>query len=298
MTTLNLTLSPSTTRTVTSPARRAFIRFTRNRLGVVGAVIVTFFVLCALLAPFISPFDYETTDAINAYKFPGELPGHLLGTDESGRDVLSRLIWGARTSLWVALVSQALMLAVALLLGFTSAWLGGAVDFVSNRLIEVCVALPALLFRILFIVALGSGVPNLILAIALIGWPELARLVRAQVLSYRKRDFVEAAHAIGVGPWRIALRHILPNIINPLVVALTFSIPTIIIAESTLSFLGYGINEPTPSWGKMVGGSANYIQSYWHLGLLPTFCLSVVMIGFSFFGDSVRDALDPRGAHG
>jgi oligopeptide transport system permease protein len=283
---------------VMSPRRRAWARFTRNQFGVAGTLIVLFFVVCAVLAPFISPFDYETTDAINAYKFPGELPDHLLGTDESGRDVLTRLIWGARTSLVVALVSQGFMLAIALGLGFTSAWLGGTVDFAVNRLIEICVALPALLFRILFIVALGSGVPNLILAIALIGWPELARLVRAQVLSYRQREFIEAARALGASPWRIALRHILPNIINPLVVALTLSIPTVIILESSLSFLGYGISEPTPSWGKMVGGSANYIQSYWHLGLLPTFCLAVVMIGFSFFGDSVRDLLDPRGTRG
>ena len=295
MATLDLRLDPSAARTVSSPARRTWIRFSRNRLGLIGTGVVIFFASCAILAPFISPFDYETTDAINAYKFPGELPGHLLGTDESGRDVLTRLIWGARTSLAVALVSQAIMLAIALGLGFASAWLGGKVDFAVNRIIEICVALPALLFRILFIVALGSGVPNLILAIALIGWPELARLVRAQVMNYRRREFVEAAQALGASPWRIAVRHILPNIINPLVVALTFSVPTVIILESSLSFLGYGISEPTPSWGKMVGGSANYIQSYWHLGLLPTFCLAVVMIGFSFFGDSVRDALDPRG---
>ena len=295
MTTLDLTSASASQRTVISPRRRAWMRFTRNQFGMVGTLIVIFFVSVAVLAPFISPFDYETTDAVNAYKFPGELPGHLLGTDESGRDVLTRLIWGARTSLAVALVSQAIMLAIALGLGFSSAWLGGTVDFVVNRLIEICVALPALLFRILFIVALGSGVPNLILAIALIGWPELARLVRAQVLSYRRREFVEAASALGASPWRIAMRHILPNIINPLIVALTFNVPAIIILESSLSFLGYGISEPTPSWGKMVGGSANYIQSYWHLGLLPTACLAVVMIGFSFFGDSVRDALDPRG---
>lgn len=297
MTALELTSVPAQ-RTLTSPARRTWTRFTRNPFGVFGTLIVIFFVACAILAPFISPFDYETTDAINAYKFPGELPGHYLGTDESGRDVLSRLIWGARTSLVVALVSQAIMLAIALALGFAAAWLGGTVDFAANRLIEICVALPALLFRILFIVALGSGVSNLILAIALIGWPELARLVRAQVLSYRRREFIEAAQALGASPWRIAVRHILPNIVNPLIIALTFSIPTIIILESSLSFLGYGISEPTPSWGKMVGGSANYIQSYWHLGLLPTFCLAIVMIGFSFFGDSVRDALDPRGTQG
>lgn len=277
-----------------SPVRLAWGRFTRNRLGVVGTAIVVLFVLCAVFAPLISPFDYASTDAINAYKFPGELPGHYLGTDESGRDVLSRLIWGARTSLAVALVAQGIMLAIALLLGFTAGWFGGGTDFVVNRSIEVFVAFPALLFRILVIVALGGGVFNLVLALALLGWPELARLIRAQVLTYRYREFVEAAKAVGVPTWRIAWQHILPNIFDPLIVALTFSIPTVIILESSLSFLGYGINEPTPSWGKMVGGAASYIQSYWHLGILPTVCLSVVMIGFSFFGDSVRDVLDPR----
>ena len=279
-----------------SPARLALRRFSRNRLGLIGTVIVALFVLCAIFAPIISPHDYQNTSAINAYKAPGESPEYLLGTDESGRDVLSRLIWGARTSLIVSLAAQAIMLVLGLVLGFSAGWFGGWIDFVVNRLIEVFVALPALLFRILVVIVLGGGITNLILAISLLAWPELARLVRAQVLGYRGREFVEASHALGSSTTEIALRHVLPNILNPLIVAITFSIPSVIILESSLSFLGYGINEPTPSWGKMVGGAANYIQSYWHLGILPTICLSIVMIGFSFFGDAVRDALDPRSA--
>jgi ABC-type dipeptide/oligopeptide/nickel transport system permease subunit len=279
-----------------SPARLAIRRFSRNRLGLIGSLFVGIFVFCAIFAPVISPHDYQKTSAINAYKSPGESPEYLLGTDESGRDMLSRLIWGARTSLVVSLTAQAIMLVLGLLLGFSAGWFGGWIDFIVNRIIEVFIALPALLFRILVVIVLGGGVLNLVLAISLLAWPELARLVRAQVLAYRGREFVEASEALGSNTREIALRHVLPNIINPIIVAVTFSIPSVIILESSLSFLGYGINEPTPSWGKMVGGAANYIQSYWHLGILPTICLSVVMIGFSFFGDAIRDALDPRGA--
>ena len=281
---------------ISTPLQLAWSRFRRNKLGLIGAVIVLLFVFIGVAAPVISPYPYDK----GGFKFnqpPGVLQGHPLGTDDAGRDFMSRMIFGARTSLFIAAGVMAITLIIGLFIGFTSAWFGGVVDFGLNRIVEIFVAIPALLFQMLLILVLGGTMLNVILAIALLGWMELARLVRGQVLSWREREFIDAARSLGVSTVSIAFRHILPNILNSVVVAVTFALPAAILAEATLSFFGLGINAPIPSWGRMVGVAitfANRLQQYWHLGLLPAGLLSLVMLGFSFFGDALRDALDPR----
>jgi ABC-type dipeptide/oligopeptide/nickel transport system permease subunit len=290
-------LSPALDRTkMSSPLQLAWARFRRNKLGLVGAVIVFLFIFAGVAAPLLAPYAYDKT----GFKFnqpPGVIPNNPLGTDNAGRDFLSRLLYGARTSLFIASGVLAIALSIGLVVGFTSAWFGGLVDFGISRVIEIFVAIPALLFQMLLILVLGGTMFNVIMAIALLSWMELARLVRGQVLSWREREFVDAARSLGVSTASIAVRHILPNILNSVVVAVTFALPAAILAEATLSFFGLGINDPLPSWGKMVGVAAtfaNRLQQYWHLGILPAGLLSLVMLGFSFFGDALRDALDPR----
>jgi oligopeptide transport system permease protein len=275
-----------------TPAQLAWRRFKRNRAGVLGLIIVAGMLLFALAGPLILPFP--STSVLDANKMPMEDLAHPLGTDIAGRDMLGLLSYGTRTSLLIAMVVQVFVCVVAILFGFSAAWFRGAVDYVILRAIEVCTAIPQLLFQILFMLVAGNSVINLIIALAALNWPELTRLVRGQTLTTRERDYVDASRCLGADTGDIARRHVLPNILNPFIVAVSLMIPTIIIGESTLSFLGYGLSEDMPSLGKMIGVSWQYIGAYWHMGLLPTLCLSLLMLGVSFLGDGIRDALDPR----
>lgn len=278
-----------------SPTQLAWRRFRRNRLAVVGLFIVLVFIIAGVFAPVISPFPYDKTNLFKTWQPPGRDPAHILGTDELGRDILSRLIWGARVSLVVSLAATGMVVALALLFGFLSGYFGGAWDYALNRMFEVIGALPGLLFQILLMLLIGNGILQVTIAISILGWPGLARLVRAQVLTYKERDFVSAARSLGATTPFIMTRHLLPNIINPLIVAVSFAIPGFIGAEAGLSFLGYGINDPLPSWGKMVGAIGRYLSSpnYLYVGIIPTVALALLVLGFSFLGDGLRDALDP-----
>lgn len=277
-----------------TPWQLALRRFKRNKLAIVGAVIVFLFLFMAIFAPIISPHPYDRTNMFRTFTPPGVAPEYPLGTDSVGRDLLSRLIWGANTSFIVGVSAQAFALAVGLILGFLSGWLGGWMDFAVNRLIEVVGSMPGLLFQILVMSMIGNGVLNVTFAIAILSWPGFVRIARAQVLSFKNRDFIDAARSLGASTPFIAWRHILPNIINPILVAVTFGIPGFMLAEAGLSFLGRGINDPIPSWGKMLSEAQYYVQSYIYMGIIPTVLIVVVFLGFSFFGDGVRDALDPQ----
>jgi ABC-type dipeptide/oligopeptide/nickel transport system permease subunit len=284
---------PITARPPSNLWRDAAIRFSKNKLAMGAFFIVVAMVFTAIFADLLAPQRYDFAVLRDARLFPGDR-GYILGTDEVGRDLLSRLIYGARISLIVGFSVQAIALIVGVTFGLTAGFLGGWVDFLIMRIIEVFTAIPQLLFALFLISIFGGGLFNVILAIGLIGWVEICRITRAQLISLREKEFIEAARAVGVPPFRIAVRHLLPNALTPLIIAVTLGIPTAIFTEAGLSFLGLGINDPLPSWGKMVGNSFSYIRVYWHLGLFPTMLIAITMLSFSFVGDGLRDALDPR----
>ena len=273
----------------------AWYRLLRNKLAVLGAIIVLCFLLLALFANFLAPYPYAKTDFSKAYQYPSRQ--FLLGTDPLGRDLLSRLIYGARISMIVGLGSQIIVLLIGVPIGAFAGYYGGELDLYLMRFVDVMYAFPTLLFVILIMSALGAGLLNIFIALGLTSWVTICRLTRAQFLSLRKKEFVVAATAIGAPSSRIIWRHLLPNALTPLIVAVTFGVPAAIFTEAALSFIGVGISPPTPSWGQMVGEYQKYIRSYWHLATFPAISIGLTMLAFSFLGDGLRDALDPRMKH-
>jgi ABC-type dipeptide/oligopeptide/nickel transport system permease subunit/ABC-type branched-subunit amino acid transport system ATPase component len=214
--------------------------------------------------------------------------------DMVGRDMLSRMIYGARVSMAVGLGAQIIVLLIGVPIGAIAGYMSGKVDNLLMRFVDVMYAFPQLLFVILIMAMLGRGLQNIFIAIGITGWVTLARVTRAEFLSLRETDHVLAARSIGAGPWRLITKHMMPNALTPIIVTLTFGIPLAIFTEASLSFIGVGISPPTPSWGGMVGDNQSYIRSYWFLSLFPAFAIALVMMAFTFFGDGLRDALDPR----
>jgi oligopeptide transport system permease protein len=265
-------------------------RFARNRLALVGLAMVTLLLTMAVGADQIAPYAYDAAAPARALQFPSGQ--HWMGTDEVGRDVYSRIVHGTRISLSVGLGVMVLALLIGVPLGLLAGLSGGPVDYAIMRLVEVFTAVPALMLALLLISVFGGGLANVILALGGVAWLDSCRLLRAQLLSLRERDFVLAARTVGASGARIALHHLLPNSIAPLIVAVTIGIPVAIFAEAGLSFLGLGINDPIPSWGKMVGNALSYMRVYWHLGVFPTLAIAVTMLGFTFLGDGLRDAFD------
>ncbi|MEM7131653.1 MAG: ABC transporter permease [Chloroflexota bacterium] len=274
--------------------RDALRRFMRNRLAVLGFILVSVFVLLAVFADLLATHPYDKAYFDRVLLFPLEHPEHLLGTDEVGRDYLSRLIYGARTSMTVGLVVQFISVSIGVPLGGLAGYLGGKVDFVVVRAIEVMTAFPGLMFAILVVSVFGGGLWMVIFALSITGWIGYARLARGQILFLREREYVEAARCTGVPRNRIIFRHLMPNALSPILVAISFGIPGAILGEAGLSFLGIGINDPLASWGKMVGVSNSYVRVFWHLALFPTLAVALSMLGFSFVGDGLQDALDPK----
>ena len=269
-------------------------RFMRNRLAVIGLAIVLLFLFLAVFADLVAPFPYDKVYFDRVLRFPFELPGHPLGTDEVGRDYLSRLIYGARTSMTVGIAVQMVAFLIGVPLGSLAGYVGGRTDFIISRFIDTMTAFPGLMFSILIISVWGGGITKVIFALSITSWIGIARLTRGQILSLREKEYVEAARCTGVSQNRIILRHLLPNALTPILVSISFGIPAAIFGEAGLSFLGIGINDPIPSWGKMVGVSNAYVRVYWHLALFPTIAVALAMLGFSFVGDGLRDALDPK----
>jgi oligopeptide transport system permease protein len=276
----------------TSLYRDAWRRLLRNKLAVVGGVTVILLCLVAIFADFLAPFSYTKPNFGRLNEFPSrEFP---LGTDQLGRDQLSRIIYGARVSMLVGLGAQFIIVAIGVPIGLISGYLGGRVDLLLTRFVDVMYAFPRLLFVILVMSMLGAGLMNIFIALGLTGWVGIARQTRAQVLSIKEKEFVEGARALGAGFGRTISRHILPSALTPIVVSVTFGIPEAIFTEAALSFIGVGINPPTPSWGQMVGENQQFLRSYWHLCVFPAIAIAVTMLSFTFFGDGVRDALDPK----
>jgi len=263
-------------------------RLRRNRLAVAGGVVVVLLCLIAIFADFLAPFPYTKTNFARLNEAPSR--AYPLGTDQLGRDLLSRMIYGARVSMLVGLGAQV----IVVLIGALSGSIGGRTDMFLTRFVDVMYAFPRLLFVILVMSMLGAGLTNIFIAIGLTGWVGIARQTRAQVLAIKEKEFVDGARALGAGFGRVLARHVMPNALTPIIVAVTFGIPEAIFTEAALSFIGVGINPPTPSWGQMVGEGQQYIRSYWHLCVFPSIAIAVTMLSFVFFGDGVRDALDPK----
>lgn len=270
----------------------AWHRLLKNKLAIVGLVIVVLLSLIALFAPILArePIDSQNYDSL--YHAPSA--AYPMGADQLGRDILSRVIWGARVSLLVGVVAQFIVLAIGVPIGAIAGFFGGKIDLVLMRFVDVMYAFPTLLFVVLLMSMFGRGLDKIFLVIGLTSWVGLARLVRAQFLTLREKDFIVAARSIGANNSRLILRHMLPNALTPIIVALTFGIPTAIFTEAFLSFIGAGIAPPQTSWGLMVGENQSYLRSYPWMLVWPSVALGLTMLAFTFLGDGLRDALDPN----
>ncbi|HWX58918.1 ABC transporter permease [Bradyrhizobium sp.] len=265
----------------------------RHLLGSIGLVIMVLFVLTALFADVLARFDPLSVDSAQALARPSSL--HWMGTDPFGRDVWSRIIHGARISLAVGIGSTALGGSIGVIVGLTSGYLSGWVDLVFQRVTDVLQALPLLVLALVMTTALGPSLPNVIIAIAIPLIPTVSRVIRANTLALRELPFVEAAKSIGMSEMRIALRHVLPNTLAPLIVLATAQLGSTILTEASLSFLGLGIPEPYPSWGRMLSESAaEYVRTAPWLVIFPGIAISLAVFGTNLFGDALRDILDPR----
>jgi peptide/nickel transport system permease protein len=265
----------------------------RNPLAALGVILVAIFVFAAILAPWISPQDPAHIDLPNRLQTPSAQ--HWAGTDELGRDILSRLIWGARISLFVGSSVVVGSLLLGLIIGSLAGYYGGGIDrFVNVVLMNAFLSFPGILIAIAFVAFRGPGIFNLILALSIGGWVGYARLVRAQVLAVREREFVEAARALGAGDLHIITRHILPNIIQPVIVQAAIGMAGAVLAEATMSFLGLGVPPPTASWGSMLNDARSHLFDAPHLVIFPAVTVMLAVLAFNFIGDALRDLLDPR----
>lgn len=270
-----------------------WVRVKRQPLAVIGVVLLSVFVVCGLAAPWLAPYNPASIDLLHRLQSPSA--AHWAGTDELGRDILSRLLWGARLSLAVSVTVVAVSLGLGLVIGGIAGYVGRWVDTALTTFgMNTFQALPGILLAIAFAAFLGPGFTNLVLALAIGGWAGYARLVRAQVMAVREREYVDAARALGAGPLRIFFRHILPNIVQPVLVQAAIGMAGVILAEATLSFLGLGIPAPAPSWGSMINDARLHLFDSPHLVLFPAAAVAGAVLGFNFLGDALRDQLDPR----
>lgn len=267
-------------------------RLTRNKMAMIGLVLVVLIILVAVFAKFLAPYDpYEQNPTI-ALQMPSM--EHPMGTDNFGRDLLSRIIYGARTSLLVALLSLAMSMVVGILLGATAGYFGGVYEAVVMRLMDIFMAIPGFLLAVSIAAALGTGTINTALAISIGGVPTYARIVRANVMTLREQEFVEAARATGSSRSRIIFKQILPNILAPIIVDTTLRVGANILQISSLSFIGLGVQSPQAEWGSIMTAGRQYIRSFWPLVTWPGVAIMATLFGFNLLGDGLRDALDPK----
>lgn len=269
-----------------------FYRFFHNKLAVSGSVILLLFILMAVFAPVLAPYDPFYMDPSAALTGPS--PEHLLGTDNMGRDILSRIIYGSRISLKVSLVSVAIATTAGVILGVAAGYFGKFTDAVISRILEVMLSFPEVLLALLIMSILGSSLNNIMLAIGIVYTPIFARIARGAVLSVKDSLYVEAAKSIGVKDVTIIVRHILPNILSPVLVQVTLSLAFAILSEAALSFLGIGVEPDIPSWGIMLNNGKAWIEIAWWVGVFPGIAIALAVLGFNILGDGLRDVLDPR----
>lgn len=270
----------------------AWVRLRKNHLAIFGLCILIFFSLVALLTPWIAPYGYQEQNlALGASSPSWE---HWFGTDIFGRDLLTRVMYGGRVSLMVGFIATAVALLIGVLWGTVAGFLGGKVDAVMMRLVDILYALPFMIFIILLMVVFGRNLILLFLAIGAVEWLTMARIVRSQVQNLRKQEFIEAAYSIGLSRWQIIRRHLIPNTLGPVIVYTTLTIPSVMLLEAFLSFLGLGIQPPQSSWGLLINNGVETMEEYPWLLIFPGLALSITLFSLNFLGDGLRDALDPK----
>jgi peptide/nickel transport system permease protein len=267
-------------------------RFSRNRLSVIGAVAVLLLIAISIFAPFIAPYDPAAIDVHNVLSPPSKT--HPLGTDELGRDLLSRIIWGSRVSLKVGFVAVGIAIMTGVIIGAISGFYGGMTDSVLMRFVDMMLAFPTFFLILAVIAILEQNIFTIMAVIGLTSWMDVARLVRAEFLALKEKDFVSAARAVGVNDTRLIFRHILPNALSPVFVAATFGVAGAILIESSLSFLGLGVQPPDPSWGNILTSGKDNIEVAWWLSLYPGLAILITVLSYNLVGEGLRDALDPR----
>jgi oligopeptide transport system permease protein len=274
--------------------RDAWHRLQKNKMALLGLVVMVTMCIVALLTPWITVYGYEEQNLVLGASPPSA--AHWLGTDTLGRDLLTRILYGSRISLAVGFIATAVALLIGVIYGTVAGYMGGRVDAAMMRLVDILYALPFMIFIILLMVIFGRNIFLLFLAIGAVEWLTMARIVRGQVQSLRQQEFVEAAVSIGLGPWAIIRRHLIPNTLGPVIVYTTLTIPNVMLLESFLSFLGLGIQPPQSSWGLLISYGVETMEEYPWLLIFPGLALSLTLFALNFLGDGLRDALDPRAA--
>lgn len=272
--------------------REILRRFAKNKAAVLGFAVILVMVVCSLFPAAIAPYGYDDQQLSRRFISPGK--EHIFGTDEFGRDIFSRVVYGCRISLSIGLISVTISCLLGIILGCAAGYYGDLVDNILMRIVDIMLAIPNILLALSIVAALGTGFFNLMLAIGIGAVPGYARIVRASILSVKEQEFVEAARAAGAGDLRIIMQHILPNCMAPIIVQATMSIANAVLSAAALSFIGLGINPPTPEWGAMLSAGRSYIRDYWFVVTFPGLAIMITVFAFNLFGDGLRDALDPR----
>jgi peptide/nickel transport system permease protein len=273
--------------------RMFLAKLTNNKLASLGALVVLALFVVSWLAPVISPHDPDKINVTSRFKAPGT-PGHPLGTDSLGRDVLSRMIWGARISLKVGFVAVGLSTIIGLILGAFAGYHGGLIDSIVMRFCDLMLCFPSMFLILAVIAILEPSIWNVMIVIGLTSWMGVARLVRAEMLSLKNRDFALAARALGASDFRIVWRHLLPNAMGPVLVSATLGVAGAILVESSLSFLGLGVQPPTPTWGSILSEGKNYLERAWWLSLYPGLAILITVLSYNLLGEGLREALNPH----
>ncbi len=267
-------------------------RLKRNKMAVAGLIIIIIMTLVAIFSPWLAPYQYDKTDLANMFSPPSR--EHLFGTDELGRDILSRIMYGGRYSLRIGIISISCAAVAGAAIGSIAGYFGGKSDLLIMRILDVIQAIPGLVLAIAVSATLGPGFTNCIIALAIGVTPAFARMTRASILNIRKMEYLEAATSINASSFRIISRHVLPNALSPLIVQSTMGIATAILIAASLSFIGLGVQPPTPEWGAMLAGGRNYITNYPHLVIFPGVTIMIAVLSLNMLGDGLRDALDPK----
>lgn len=269
-----------------------FRQYIKNKLAVAGAIVIIILSFAAIFSPLLTRFDPDAINLNEIYHAPSW--HHPFGTDMNGRDVFARVLYGARISMSVGFISSGLAGLIGVIIGALAGFFGGKIDNLLMRFVDLILCIPSFFLLLMVIAMLEPNIYNVMIVIAITSWPGLARLVRAEVLSVRERDYVQAAIALGIGRWRIIWRHIIPNVMAPVFVAVTLGVAAAILVESGLSFLGLGVQPPTPSWGNILAQGRSVMQFAWWMTLFPGLAIFVTVLGYNLVGEGLRDALDPR----